>query len=376
MTARLLGGVKVYSLDWHLRYGLDYAGAADLLASQGMDLVIAQNRYLPMADSAVRSAPSDVPQSYDDRQFVEALRARGMQYYAACNLFFDPETLARHPDALAVDASGRVAQPVDWYIATCPTHEDYFADKLQQLETAVRELRSDGVFLGFTRFPGFWEQWLPQTSRGDWSEYCFCPRCVRLFGASTGVRVPEGPGELPGSWIRAHAYAGYVEWKTDVITARLREIKNALRRIHPPVRIMLNTLPLGPADFGGAGREVFGQDWAKLREVVDLFEVMAYHQILGREVSWINRITREVKTAVDRPVLVTVQAKPFYLEGMHAGRGRSPVIPVEEFARALDAARDGGADGIVVFTWSDLLRQVLAEQDTRFVNAVRRVTRG
>ena len=376
MTVRLLGGVKIYSFDWFLQYGLGYVGAADLLASQGMDLVIAQNRYLPMADSAVRSAPMEIPESYDDREFVAAVHARGIQYFAACNLFFDPETLATHADALAVDASGQIAQPVDWYIATCPTHEGYFADKLRQLETAVRELRPDGVFLGFTRFPGFWEQWLPRTSRADWPEYCFCPRCVRLFGASTGIRVPEGAGALPGPWIRAHAYTAYVEWKTDLIVTRIREIKTVLRRIHPPVRVMLNTLPFGAADFGGAGRDVFGQDWAKLREVVDLFEVMAYHQILGRDVSWISRITREVKTAVDRPVLVTVQAKPFYLDGMHAGRGRSPVISVEEFARALDAARDGGADGIVVFTWSDFLRQAFAEQDARLINAVHRVTRG
>jgi hypothetical protein len=346
--------------------------------AQGIDLVVAQNRYLPMADSAVKSAPGggaarlDV---YDDRQFAAALRARGVQYFAACNLFFDPQTLAHHPDALAVDAAGRTAEQVDWYVAICPAHEDYFGEKLRQIETAVREVPVDGLFLGFTRFPGFWEMWLPQTSRDAWPEYCFCPRCTALFGESTGLEIPREALPSQGAWIRAHAYAEFVRWKMDLIQERVRRIREMVQAIHPALPLMLSILPFGAEDFGGAGREVFGQDWTRLQEVVDLFEVMAYHQILARDLPWISGITREVKDAVHRPVLVTVQATPLYLDGMHAGRGRARTLPVEEFEGAAAAARDGGADGIIVFTWSDLLHQTLVQHDGRYVDALRRVTR-
>jgi len=70
----------------------------------------------------------------------------------------------------------------------------------------------------------------------------------------------------------------------------------------------------------------------------------------------------EVKQSVQKPVLVTVQAKPLYVDGMHAGRGRRQTLPFEEFVQALDAVRSSGADGVTVFTWSDLLRQALAEK--------------
>lgn len=379
-VGRFLGGMKVYSLDWFLRYRLDHVEAANLLANQGIDLVIAQNRYLPMADTAVKSEVTPEEKArfelYDDRRFVEALQARGLRYFAAANLFFDPLTLARFPDARAVDAAGQKAEAVDWYIAICPTHEGYFRAKRQQLEEAVQALRPDGVFLGFTRFPGFWELWLPDTDRHDWPEYCFCPRCVRLFATAKGVTIPENDAECPGEWIRAHAYPEYVDWKTNVIRSRVNEIRATLTAIHSPLQIMLNTVPFGPVAFGGAGREVFAQDWTTLRDVVDLFEVMGYHQILGRDVSWIGQIAREVKGVVQKPVLVTVQAKPLYVDGMHAGRGRKKSLPFEEFVQSLEAVRSSGADGVIVFTWSDFLRQSLVEKDLRYIDAIRRITRG
>ncbi len=377
---RFVGGMKIYSLDWFLRYRLDYAQAAELLGAQGIDLVIAQNRYLPMADTAVKSevAPNEEARLhlYDDRRFVEALRERGLQYFAACNLFFDPLTLGRFPDARAVDASGQTADTVDWYVAICPTHEGYFGAKLHQLETAVQALRPTGVFLGFARFPGFWELWLPDTTRSDWPEYCFCPRCLRLFTAAKHVVIPQRYAASPGQWIRANVYSDYVAWKTGIIRSRLGAIRDALAAIQPSVQIMLNTVPFGARDFDGAGREVFAQDWRSLEDVVDVFEVMAYHQILGRDIAWISQIAREVKQTVQKRVLATVQAKPLYVDGMHAGRGRRQTLPFEEFVLALEAVRSSGADGVSVFTWSDFLRQALAENDPRYIDAIRRVTRG
>lgn len=377
---RLQGGMKIYSLDWFLAYRLDYAQAADLLAEQGIDLVIAQNRYLPMADTAVKSEitaeQQDRFRTYDDRRFVSVLQARGLRYFAACNLFFDPLTLARHPEARAVDAFGRPAEVVDWYLAICPTHEGYFADKLRQLEEAAAHLRPDGVFLGFTRFPGFWELWLPETRRADWPEYCFCPRCIRLFSQTTGLSIPARTPDGAAGWIRNRAYPEFVDWKTDIIASRVRLIRSALQAVHRPIQIMLNTIPFGAADFDGAGREVFAQDWRKLKEAVDVFEVMGYHQILGRDVSWIERIAREVKQAVHKPVMVTIQAKPLYLDGMHARRGRKETLPFEEFAQAADAVKTSGADGLIVFTWSDFLRQALIDKDMRYIDVIRRLTRG
>ena len=101
--------------------------------------------------------------------------------------------------------------------------------------------------------------------------------------------------------------------------------------------------------------EVFGQDIARLSEVVDVFEVMSYHQILRRDAEWPAAIGANIKQRTTRRVVCTLQAKALYLEGMHANGGRSPQVSADEFARAVEALEESSVDGMCVFTFSDLL---------------------
>ena len=61
--------------------------------------------------------------------------------------------------------------------------------------------------------------------------------------------------------------------------------------------------------------------------MVDVFEVMAYHQILKRPPEWIPRIGEEVKTRTGRTVVCTLQAVPLYVDGMHAKEKRAQAPP-------------------------------------------------
>jgi hypothetical protein len=226
----------------------------------------------------------------------------------------------------------------------------------------MRALHMDGVFLGFMRYPGFWELWLPDTVEKEWPEYCFCPRCLKKFRESTGLTVPQD--DSAGSWIRENAYDEWVRFKTKVITDIVRDIRARIRDINPDAQVILNTVPFDAAHYGSNGRNVFAQDPALLAEYVDIFEVMGYHQILGQPVSWIAQAGRYFKAATGKKVVCTVQAKPLYLEGMHAGKGRATEITPGEFQLALEDIRHAGLDGIVVFTWSDFLEQKLIKHDT------------
>lgn len=372
-----LVGMKIYTLDWYLKYNLSYSEAAKKLREQGIGLVLAQSKYLPMADTAVKSeAPPEQQKrldAYDDRLFREALAEEGVEYWAACNLFFDPRTMERHGN-VSVDDLGRTAKVVDWYIGACPTCDDYVEDKIQAIEGAIEALRPDGVFLAFCRFPGFWETWLPDTRREDWREYCFCPRCLARFQDATGVAVSPRAGQSPGQWIMQNAQEQWVEWKGDVIRDIIAGIKGRANKIRPGTRIMLNSLPLDTAHFGQASREVFGQDWRKLAEVVDVFEVMTYHQILKRPVEWIASAGAEIKQATNRKVVCTIQAKGMYLQGMHAGKGRQLSVSPEEFGSALRSVKGAGLDGAIVFLWTDFLEQVLVGNDPRRVDMIRALT--
>ncbi|MDI7247259.1 MAG: hypothetical protein QME92_07285 [Bacillota bacterium] len=369
--------MKIYTLDWYLKYNLDYVEAAKKLKEQGIGLVLAQSKYLPMADTAVKSeVPPELQErldSYDDRLFRKALAEEGIEYWAACNMFFDPRVMEKHGN-VSVDDLGRTAEVLDWYIGACPTCDGYVEDKIQAIEGAIEELRPDGVFLGFCRFPGFWEIWLPETLREGWREYCFCPRCLAQFQDATGVTTNSWGEQKPGQWIRQNAYEQWVDWKGSVIRDIIKRVKERANRIRPGTRIMLNSLPLDTTHFGQAAREVFGQDWRKLAEVVDVFEVMTYHQILKRPVEWIAGVGSEIKQVTNRTVLCTVQAKSMYLQGMHEGKGRQLSISPDEFGAALRSVKDAGLDGAVVFLWTDFLEQVLVNNDPRRIDMIRALT--
>ena len=352
-------GVKVYSYDWHLKHNLSPDSAANRLEEQGIDFVVAQNRYVPMATSAVESGLSKKKElklkALSDRDFAESLQGSGIEYWAACNVFFAPEQLKKHPECRPVDQYGLGAKKIDWYVGICPSCESYWEERKSQIIRATEELQPDGVFLGFIRFPGFWELWLPQTERAEWPEFCFCSRCRKKFAEDMDIENISEQGDNQRDWILSKVYQKFVEWKTNLIVSRVREISESVKAIDQDIDIMINTLPFIGKDFSGAGSEVFGQDKEKLSSVADVFELMTYHQILGRQVHWIGNTISKLKERTPRSISSTIQVNPYYTEGMHADKGRETELTAQEFERAIKIAKNSGADRISLFTWSDLL---------------------
>lgn len=119
--------------------------------------------------------------------------------------------------------------------------------------------------------------------------------------------------------------------------------------------IPINTLPFFRSDFGNAVEEVFGQNMSMLASVVDVFEVMAYHQILAKPATWPAAVATDIIQRSGQKAICTLQGQALYLDGMHAGRGRSTDISADEFGRALDALAASPVEGVCVFTFSDLL---------------------
>ena len=98
-----------------------------------------------------------------------------------------------------------------------------------------------------------------------------------------------------------------------------------------------------------------GQSVSRLNAVAEVFEVMAYHQILRRDESWPAAIASDIKRRSQATTVCTVQGSALYLDGMHAGRGRSETITTDEFISAIDQIERTEADGICVFTFTDFL---------------------
>ncbi len=372
-------GMKIYDNDWYLRFGLDYADAANLLADWGVTFVLSQSRFLPMPNTAVASAvaPEHAARyaSYDDHRFREALARRGIKYVASCLMMFDPEALAANPEWNAVDADGRIQDKIDWYIGIPPIHARYVASKIAQIEKAVRALEPDGIHLGFMRWPGFWELWMPHHGRHDFPEYSFDRETLQAFERATGVTLPSHMPATAAAWIKAHAHVAWIDWKCSVTVDVVRRVRDAARAIKSDVQMVLNTLPFGQSDYDNAATTVFGQNFEALRDVIDVYEVMTYHQILKRPVEWPAAIGTEVKRRTGRTTVCTLQAAPLYLDGMHAREGRAAALDASEMGAMSGHVARSPVDGQVFFLWSDFLRQTVEQNDWSRVDVIRRLAR-
>lgn len=153
---------------------------------------------------------------------------------------------------------------------------------------------------------------------------------------------------------------------TNVIGA----VKQEAQKISPDVDIVLNTVPFGLDDFDNCEDHIFGQRFEALAEVVDVFEVMSYHQILKRSPAWIGAIADEVKSLSGKTVVSTIQVSPLYLDGFHKTQMRNREISINEYHSCLSAAQNSTTNGVIFFTWSDLLKQIYTKNDHRYVDAL------
>jgi hypothetical protein len=346
--------VKNYGFEWSTRFGLTDVEAAGRIASHGFDQVLVQNLIDPLPASAVEQEPP--AGAYDERRFRDALRGHGLRVFESTSVFFQPATFAARPDLRPVDAHGRIMRPFGWYVGLCPTSAEYLAGKAALLEEVVTSLDADGLFLSFIRFPNFWELWMPETSRAEIDEYCFCPRCLALFADATGHALPDRPVPEVARLIQHELRADWTRWKGRVIADCVGRLKAAAVRMRPGLEVMINAFGLTASDYGNAVEEVLGQDLELLSPHAEHFELMFYHQILRREPeSWITRVVAETRPRTDRTLLGCVQASADYLDPVYAPGGRNPTIPVDEFRGALRAVLDSEADGLMVYHWNDLL---------------------
>ncbi len=354
--------MKVYDYQWRATFGMDAERAAAELAWDGVDTVLIRNQIDPLPNSGVDQlryldAGGEATTGID-REWSDVLRAAGMRVYQTTALFFDPSLLDRFPDARPVDAQGRPSEGFDWYLGVCPTHDEYLETKVDRLRRVVAELEPDGLFLSFTRFPGFWENWVPGYRFSNADQFCFCDRCRHEFAAETGVDLPTGTTEEQANVILRDHRAAWRMWRAQRIVAaiaRVREAVDVERRDFP---IMLNTLPFPASDFDGLDvrREIVAQDLDMLRDVVDHFELMTYLQILDRPDNWLFQVLDDARRAVpNRPLLCTLQVAPLYTEGVHAGRGRALEITASALERTTRTALEAGADGLVFYHWTDFL---------------------
>lgn len=363
MSAPILG-VKSYGWEWFTEFGLSMDQAADRLVQQGFDWVLTQNLIDPLPGSAVAQVP---PQDgYDDVSWIRALRDKGLSTYQTTAFFNEPAELTREGAILPIDQHGKPFEQFGWYAGVNPCDEGYVQRKIELVAEAVDATKPDGLFVSFFRFPGFWELWLPDapgftgTRRADIREYSFDQGSLERFQAETGISL-SGSLQQQRDQIVHELRREWTAWKSTVLQDIAHRLRTAVQDVHPGTELMLNAFGLRDGDFGGALPEVLSQRIADLDPYFETVELMFYFQIQKRLPSpWIQERVAEVRTQTDRRVLADLQAGPEYLEPMYADGQRKRSIDPEEWTDAVRAVSESGADGVLIYSWRDLLRDEAA----------------
>jgi hypothetical protein len=347
-------GVKAYGWDWSTRHGLTMKEAAQRMVAHGIDWALVQNLIDPLPGSAVEQRPPTG--AYDDGAWVATLQDTGRRVYQSTAVFFSPEAFAADPDLRPVDQYGQVFEIFSWYVGVCPTHPAYLERKAERLAQAIRATAPDGVFLSFIRFPGFWEMWLPEVRRSQIREYCFCERCMTTFARETATELPPGG---PTAWRRAltgELRGRWTAWKCAYIGSVAQRLRQAALDARPGLDVILNGFGLGTADFDNAVDEVLAQRFADLDAAIDHYELMFYFQILKRDpLEWIPQRVADARRQTSRTLLACLQGDAEYLEPIYADGGRRREITASEWRDALRGVARSGADGILTYSWRDLL---------------------
>ena len=344
-------GVKIYSYDWYNIHKIEPQQLAELLQKWGISYVMVMNDHL---DDMSRSNRTLKSLSLDNK-FREACQKAKIDYWMTIRSFYNPKALKMNPEWNVMNQHAEWIKKKDWYCGINPSDNSYINWLLEKIEIAQKDLKPDGAFLSFTRWPGFWETRFKDAKFETFEDTSYDLATLQRFGKSIGVEISQVMLRNPYLWLKEYAWESWVSWKCEVIKNYCTRVKNQMIFENSNIQLMLNTLPFCNHEFLSPRRETFGQDIKMLSEIINIFEVMTYHQIMKEDVDWIVKAGLDVRNQTDKPVICTLQSSPYYTDGFHEEANREKFVNQNDMIKAKEKLAQNNFYGVAFFPLKDLL---------------------
>lgn len=275
---------------------------------------------------------------------AEAAASEGLAFHRwtwIANRTGDAWVKANHPEWFSVNRKGEssLTRPpyVGYYQWLCPSRPEVRAYLRQVVGDVAREPGVDGVHLDYIRHPdvilprGLWAKYnLVQDHEMPEFDFCYCEHCRTAFRAQEGVD--------PLSLADPASHTAWREYRWNSVTELVRELSAAVRAEGKQVSAAVFPTP-------SLARQLVRQAWEQWP--LDAVFPMLYHGFYGEEIPWIGESAREGVRAL--PASETLYA------GLYL-----PDLDPPSLARAIDAARAGGAAGVAFFEMNGLTDAHLA----------------
>jgi len=244
---------------------------------------------------------------YENPEFLAACRKKKIRVFTDLVCFVGGRHWHSHPESRPINADAKPIEKEEWYSGVCPNQKWLRQDLLEKAASLVKTHQLDGVWMDFIRYPCHWEMEKPKLYQS-----CFCDTCTRLFEKETGIKIPEEvkkDKKQTADYILKNHGEKWSEWKCERIAGFVKQVSKLVKRENPAAMVGLFGLPWRNDEFGGAIKDVVGQDFSLLaRSGVDIFSPMAYHKMCYRDVPWIARTSSYFKGHTQKEVMPIIQA--------------------------------------------------------------------
>jgi len=275
-----------------------------------------------------------------NHDILNKARSEGLMVFAEFATLNGKNYVEKHPEAWAVNENGEKVQAATWFMGVCPTEPGFRSYRYDQLRELLLEYDLDGVWLDYVHWHAQFEDpepILPET--------CFCNHCLTAFSEDSGVKLPEGTIPEKAQWILNNHDESWRDWRCNVVYNWTVEMKSILKEIKPEALLGLYHCPWDDEEFDGARRRILGLDFDLLKESIDVFSPMVYHNRMGRKPEWVHEHINWICNRLD----IRKNSYPKVWPIVQAYDDPS-IISSEEFESVLRSGLSGRSSGVMMFT--------------------------
>ena len=216
-------------------------------------------------------------------EMLKRARSEGAQVFAEFATLNGKKYVEEHPEAWAINENGTPVEAAGWFMGVCPTEPGFRRYRFDQLSALLTNFDLDGVWMDYVHWHAQFEDpepILPET--------CFCDHCLARFSADNNIEIPGGTTTEKATWVLNRQDQKWREWRCRIILEWAVEMKKILREIQPGALLGLYHCPWEDEEFDGARRRILGLDYDLLKETIDVFSPMVYHERMGRRPEWVE----------------------------------------------------------------------------------------
>jgi hypothetical protein len=204
-----------------------------------------------------------------------------------------------HPELIPIGVDGTPIRYGALVQGVCLS-QPAFLDQIEaDLRAGIQVYQPAGIWLDYLTYAGWFEMPDP-----DLQQSCFCRACIATFCEHTSIDAPT-PSEI----LSRHS-AAWTQHKCTRIATFAAHYAQIIRAALPGCVIGAYMCPWTPAEFDGALRGIFAQDYGMLAPSIDVFTPLIYGTKSGRPASWGRAFLEQAPAFVppDRKVQLILDA--------------------------------------------------------------------